>query len=115
MDSTLLAAAAATAVASIGTDDDFNDYLHRFRTAETPQHTHAVQSAVAADNTQAGPQAMWARSSDNASLYHALGTPAPMAGTAVQANGAGWAHNNQSPALALTFIIAMQGVYPPRS
>ena len=32
-----LAAAAATAVASIGTDDDFDDYLQRFRTAETPQ------------------------------------------------------------------------------
>jgi puromycin-sensitive aminopeptidase len=32
-----LAAAAATAVASTGTDDDFTDYLERFRTAETPQ------------------------------------------------------------------------------
>jgi puromycin-sensitive aminopeptidase len=32
-----LAAAAAVAVASIGTDGDFEDYLHRFRTAPTPQ------------------------------------------------------------------------------
>jgi puromycin-sensitive aminopeptidase len=32
-----LAAAAAVAVASTGTDDDFADYLQRFRTAETPQ------------------------------------------------------------------------------
>ena len=32
-----LAAAAATAVASIGTDADFDEYLQRFRTATTPQ------------------------------------------------------------------------------
>ena len=32
-----LAAASAVAVASTGTDDDFADYLQRFRTAETPQ------------------------------------------------------------------------------
>jgi microcystin-dependent protein len=32
----------------------------------------------------------------------------------VQATGAGWAHNNQPPVLALSFIIAMQGIFPPR-
>ncbi len=32
-----LAAAAATAVASIGTDIDFDQYIERFRTADTPQ------------------------------------------------------------------------------
>jgi puromycin-sensitive aminopeptidase len=32
-----LAAAAANAVAAIGTDDDYDDYLQRFRNAETPQ------------------------------------------------------------------------------
>ena len=32
-----LAAAAANAVASIGTDDDYDDYVQRFRNAETPQ------------------------------------------------------------------------------
>lgn len=88
---------------------------HTLSTTEMPQHNHAVQSASAPDSTQPGPQALWARSSDNASLYHAPTNLAAMAASAVQANGAGWAHNNQSPALALTFIIAMQGIYPPRS
>jgi puromycin-sensitive aminopeptidase len=32
-----LAAAAANAVAAIGTDDDYDDYVQRFRNAETPQ------------------------------------------------------------------------------
>ncbi len=32
-----LAATAAAAVASVGTDDDYEDYLQRFRTATTPQ------------------------------------------------------------------------------
>ncbi|KGM40533.1 tail collar protein [Aquabacterium sp. NJ1] len=87
---------------------------HTLTLSEMPQHNHAVQSAVAPDSKQPSPQSMWARSSDNTALYHAQGNAAPMAGTAVQGNGAGWAHNNQHPALVLNFIIAMQGIYPPR-
>lgn len=88
---------------------------HTLNQAEMPQHNHAVQSAAAPDSKQAGPQAMWARSADNAALYHSVSNPATMAGGAVQANGAGWAHNNQPPVLALNFIIALQGIFPPRS
>lgn len=87
---------------------------HTLTLAEMPQHNHAVQSAAAPDSKQPGPQALWARSSDNAALYHAQGNPATMGANVVQANGAGWAHNNQPPGLVLTFIIAMQGIFPPR-
>ena len=95
--------------------DMAGEATHTLSTTEMPQHSHGVQSAAAPDSTQPGPQAMWAHSSDNSALYHALGNATAMAGTALQANGTGWAHNNQSPALALSFIIAMQGVFPPRS
>lgn len=87
---------------------------HTLSQAEMPQHTHAVQSAVSPDATQPGPQALWARSGDNAPLYRNPGSPAAMAGSAVQPNGAGWPHNNQPPVLALSFIIALQGIFPPR-
>lgn len=87
---------------------------HVLTQSEMPQHNHAVQSAAAPDSKQAGPQALWARSGDNTALYHAPGNAAPMAGTAVQGNGADWAHNNQSPALVLNFIIALQGIFPSR-
>jgi len=87
---------------------------HTLTKAEMPQHNHAVQSAAAPDSKQPGPQAMWAHSADNAALYHGLSNPTAMAGGSVQATGTGWAHNNQSPMQALTFIIAMQGIFPPR-
>lgn len=87
---------------------------HTLTLSETPAHNHAVQTAAAPDSTQPGPQSMWARSSDNAALYRSLSKPAAMATAAIQAGGSGWAHNNQSPTLALTFIIALQGIFPPR-
>lgn len=87
---------------------------HTLQQAEMPQHNHAVQTAAAADSNQPSPTAMLAQSSSTA-LYHGLTNPASMAASAVQGNGAGWAHNNQPPVLALSFIIAMQGIFPPRS
>ena len=42
-----LSAAAANAVASIGTDDDFDDYTQRFRSAETPQLKLRYMNALA--------------------------------------------------------------------
>jgi microcystin-dependent protein len=87
---------------------------HTLNLNETPAHTHAVQTAAAPDAAQPSPTGLLAHSSDNAALYHSGVDLVPMAGTAVQSNGAGWAHNNQQPALAVTFIIALQGVFPQR-
>lgn len=39
----------------------------------------------------------------------------PMSTTALEETGGGQPHNNMSPYLALTFIFALVGVYPPRS
>ena len=86
---------------------------HTLLQAEIPQHNHAVQTAAAADSGQPSATALLAPASG--SVYHGLTNPATMAASAVQANGAGWAHNNQSPVLALSFIIALQGIFPPRS
>jgi microcystin-dependent protein len=38
-----------------------------------------------------------------------------LAASAVTTSGGDQPHNNMQPYLALTFIIALQGVYPPRS
>lgn len=88
---------------------------HALSISELPPHTHAVQTAAAPDSAQPTPTSLLARSSDNAALYHAPTNLVSMASAAVQGNGAGWQHNNQSPALALSFIIALQGIFPPRS
>lgn len=39
----------------------------------------------------------------------------PMAVTAVGIGGGGQPHNNQQPYLAISFIVALQGIFPPRS
>jgi microcystin-dependent protein len=87
---------------------------HALSLSEMPPHNHAVQSAAAPDSTQPTPTSLLSRSGDNAALYHGPTNPAAMAAVAVQANGAGWPHNNLPPVLALNFIIAMQGIFPSR-
>ena len=47
--------------------------------------------------------------------YASTGNPAPMNPQAIGIAGSSQPHNNMSPYLAVTFIIALQGVYPPRS
>lgn len=88
---------------------------HTLTSAEMPAHSHAVQSAASPDSKQPTPTSTWAHSGDNSALYHSAGKPAAMAASAMQANGAGWPHNNLPPVLSLTFIIALQGIFPPRS
>ncbi len=48
-------------------------------------------------------------------FYAAAGTLAMFAPQAVGITGGSQPHNNMQPYLALTFIIALQGVFPPRN
>lgn|GEM_PF-2132975 len=50
----------------------------------------------------------------SARLY-ATGSPVAMSGAALTPNGSGQPHNNLAPYLVVTFIIALQGIYPARS
>jgi len=88
---------------------------HALNTSEIPSHTHAVKTAAAPDGGAPSNTRLLARSSDNASLYHAPTNAKPMAAASVSPMGNSWAHNNRPPVLALNFIIALQGIFPPRS
>jgi microcystin-dependent protein len=48
-------------------------------------------------------------------LYAAPGTNVGMNPAAVQLTGGNQPHNNMPPYLTVNFIIALQGIYPPRS
>lgn len=67
--------------------------------AELPTHAHPVSTAAATTNQAAGgvPAA--------GGHYVGVGTP----------GNAPLPHDNRSPYLGLSFIIALQGVFPPRS
>ncbi len=84
---------------------------------QMPSHTHTVKAvpdpaelqAPAADRAfaRSGPGFAY-QSNSSANLV-------PMAGQALSPNGGGVPHNNRQPLLVLNYIIALVGIYPPRS
>jgi microcystin-dependent protein len=85
--------------------------------SELPLHTHAAQAdAFPADQTSPSFARSLARSKP-ANAYQSDasgGNVVQMAPQALVSAGGGLPHNNMSPALVLNFIIALQGVFPPR-
>lgn len=87
--------------------------------SEIPAHTHTV-GVVDAPGTQNSPSAALlgkARYGKAFDLQYAPTASAAttMAGAALASAGGGQPHNNMPPYLTLNFIIALQGIFPPRS
>jgi microcystin-dependent protein len=81
--------------------------------AQLPSHSHAALGVAGAGNSASPAGASWAEQRrDN---YTAYANPVAMSVNALAATGGGQAHNNLQPYLALSFIIALTGIYPPRS
>jgi microcystin-dependent protein len=90
---------------------------HTLLVTEMPAHNHAYsgENANAALTTPAG---NFPAANRNVTAYTAPGTggiqQVTMSPFAVGVGGNGQPHNNQQPFLVVTFIIALQGVFPPR-
>jgi microcystin-dependent protein len=84
--------------------------------AEIAQHTHAFNvSAEVANQTLPAANRMFAQSQGgNAYQSNTTQSLVPLNPGAVTITGASLPHNNMQPYLALTFIIALQGIFPPR-
>ncbi len=80
--------------------------------SEIPAHSHALFASPlpAATNNAAGQY--WARV---ARFYNSPTTAVDMSPQAIAPVGSSFPHNNLQPYLALNFIIALQGVFPPRT
>jgi microcystin-dependent protein len=87
---------------------------HVLSSVELPPHMHqAIANTDAHSADQSSPAAnRWAAGGHRA---YAAGGNGAMAPGAVGPAGAGQAHDNMSPYLAVNFIIALQGVYPSRT
>ena len=84
-------------------------------TAQIPAHTHAM-NAVAAAGTATTPSGNFLtqpvlRTND---LYGSDATTTTMAATAIGTTGSSQPHNNLAPYLALSYCIALQGIFPQR-
>lgn len=88
-------------------------------TVQLPVHGHTVQCVSAAPSSpQQSPVGnIWAPSAGRtgAALYQNGAANAGMNANAVGNSGGGQPHNNMQPYLGVMFIIAMQGIFPPRN
>jgi len=81
--------------------------------SEMPFHTHNVtaQTIDQGDNRIPSPTL----NLGSTQMYHAAPSTAQMDFSAISITGSSFPHNNLMPYLTLTFCIALQGVFPPRT
>lgn len=81
--------------------------------SEIPSHRHAYQ---ASDNVgeRNNPAGNLYSIPDSGRIYAAPNNLVPMSANSLAPAGGDQPHNNMPPYLVLNFIIAMQGVFPPR-
>jgi microcystin-dependent protein len=86
---------------------------------EMPAHSHTVNANNGSGDQGTPGGNVWATARvgrQGTNMYaQNLGSPAQMNPQAIGVTGGSQPHNNMPPYLVLTFIIALQGVYPPRS
>jgi microcystin-dependent protein len=82
-------------------------------TQQLPVHTHAAQ-ASGNGGTQPGPgNAIWAQSGLNQFL--AINANQTMSPAALSLTGGSQPHENRMPYLCISFIIALEGIFPSRN
>jgi microcystin-dependent protein len=83
--------------------------------SEMPQHGHASMASSALASVGSANGGVLAKTVSPNPPYHDPSTLQPLGPNALGMTGGGQPHNNQQPFLELNFIIALQGIFPPRS
>src|SRR5690349_13472254 len=82
--------------------------------SEIPFHTHDLRGTSADDDNSISPVDATPGAAESVGLYR-TGTPnTTMSPQALQVVGGSQPHNNRQPYLGLTFIIALQSIFPQR-
>jgi microcystin-dependent protein len=86
---------------------------HTLSSSEMPAHQHSAIASLNTSNQSAPGNNFWG----NAGLasYSASPPSAPMSPTAIGNAGSSQAHENMSPYLVLSYIIALTGIFPSRN
>ena len=83
--------------------------------SQLPAHGHGMEAVSAATTGTPGSTVSLAPTSNGSALYRAPDVYLNTGAADMGASGGNGAHNNLPPYLAVSFIIALQGVFPPRS
>ena len=85
-------------------------------TSELPSHTHVAMAAPSSGEASPASSAWGAALKGHGNLYAASGASnVNMNALALALAGGSLPHNNLQPYLVLNFVIALQGVFPPRT
>ncbi|GAB3399764.1 tail fiber protein [Schumannella luteola] len=85
---------------------------HTLTVPELPGHTHVAAASSAAGTAASPADAVWAAGAKPA--YATSAGAAQLSGAAVSATGGNQPHENRPPELALSYIIAINGIFPSR-
>ena len=88
---------------------------HALTTSEMPPHAHGLPAQTGAASPGLGPVTGNSFASSATQPYRSGGTAVALAAGSVAAAGGSQPHENRPPYLVLTFIIALQGLFPARN
>ena len=89
------------------------EYAHTLTIAELPTHPHMLQGVHAGQNSFTPTGNLLADTTGALSIYGPFGgTAGAMVPATVSVTGGSQSHQNQSPFLVMTWIIALQGIFP---
>jgi microcystin-dependent protein len=87
---------------------------HLLQQTEMPPHGHDIGASSANGSTHTPAGKVLAANAAGTPVYGNVANTNLAAGT-VSSEGGGQAHNNMQPFLTLNYIIALTGIFPPRS
>ena len=91
------------------------EYNHTITITELPQHNHLLQGIAATENSAVPNGRYLANTQGALAIYGPASNLAAMFHGDISAVGGSQPHNNQSPYLVLTWIIALQGIFPSQT
>ncbi len=91
------------------------EQAHTITQSEMPTHVHLANATTAPATTNTPGNGLLLAQSTGANLYAAASNLQPMAPSAIGNVGGSQAHLNMQPFLALSFCIALQGIFPSRN
>jgi microcystin-dependent protein len=88
------------------------EQAHTVSVAEAPQHTHVANASSANGNQSFANGAILAAAGN---LYAGAANLTALTAASITSVGGSQAHQNMQPFLALTFCIALQGIFPSQT